>query len=200
MLSIIARQAALFPPDTIKSRLITWLESGVITMDEFLASEEYIDGGLSIDDIRRAKLAEISVSCKDAIETSHEVHLSDGSSVFTFKESPDQANIKMMFDAVIMGATKYIYHPNNDGDNMCRVYYAADIVAIYKTMTETIAHHTTYHNLLKQYVLSLSDKDEVVSVRYGQPLTGEYLDKYNELISVAKEQQDLVLQQLQGGG
>lgn len=152
-----------------------------------------------ISEIITDKLTELSAACTQSIESPHEVQLSDGPSVFTFKESPDQGNIKMMFDAVVMGATKYIYHPNNDGDNMCRVYPAADIVEIYKTMTETIAHHTTYHNLLKQYVLSLSDKDDIISVRYGQPLTGEYLEKYNELIAVAKEQQDLVLQQVQGG-
>ena len=162
--------------------------------------EPIIEEPRTIKEIKDDKLSELSFACNQAIESSHEVQLSDGPSVFTFKESPDQGNIKMMFDAVVMGATKYIYHPNNDEDNMCRVYSAADIVEIYKTMTETIAHHTTYHNLLKQYVLGLSDKDEVISVRYGQPLTGEYLEKYDELIAVAKEQQNLVLQQVRGGG
>lgn len=163
-------------------------------------TEDEMKDPRTISEIRSEKLSELSSACNNAIESTHEVILSDGSNMFSFKESPDQGNIKMMFDAVVMGATKYIYHPNNNGDNICRVYSASDIVEIYKTMTETIAHHTTYHNLLKQYVLSLSDKDDVISVRYGQPLTGEYLEKYNELIAVAKEQQDLVLQQVQGGG
>lgn len=200
MLSIIMRQAASMPPETVKKCLVWLVGSGSITMEDFVTAGNTIPGGLSSDDIKEAKLCELSVACNQVIESAHEVQLSDGPRVFTFKEKPDQGNIKMMFDAVVMGATKYIYHPNNDGDNMCRVYPAADIVEIYKTMTETIAHHTTYHNLLKQYVLSLSDKDDIISVRYGQPLTGEYLEKYNELIAVAKEQQDLVLQQVQGGG
>lgn len=38
------------------------------------------------------------------------------------------------------------------------------------------AHHITYTNQLKLYVCSLTNKEDVESVTYGQDLTGEYLD------------------------
>lgn len=154
---------------------------------------------LPLAEVREKKLTELSTACNQAIEDGVDVPLSTGTSRFTLTQT-DQGNINRMFNAILMGATEYIYHPNNEGDTGCRVYSASDIVAIYLAMEQMVTGQTTYHNQLKSYILSLTDPQEVQAVAYGQPLTGEYLERYNELISVAQEQQQLVLSKAVGSG
>ena len=56
----------------------------------------------------------------------------------------------------------------------------------------------TYHNQLKQYVLTL-DPEAAKAVTYGQELTGTYLEQYNALMAEAQEQMQAVLSKLGGG-
>ena len=68
------------------------------------------------------------------------------------------------------------------------MYSAQDIVAIYTTLSAFKTAQTTYHNQLKRHVKAMEGVAEVEAVTYGQELTGEYLDKYNELMAQAKAQ------------
>lgn len=143
-----------------------------------------------IDSIRESKLIELSNACNDAINAGTQVQLSDGSTESFTYDLADQSNISEMFNAVLLGATEYPYHANDDG---CRMYSAQDIVAIYVTMSIFKTAQTTYHNQLKRHVKAMEGVAEVEAVTYGQELTGEYLDKYNELVAQAKVQLDNVL-------
>lgn len=143
-----------------------------------------------IDSIRESKLIELSNACNDAINAGTQVQLSDGSTESFTYDLADQSNISEMFNAVLLGATEYPYHANDDG---CRMYSAQDIVAIYVTMSMFKTAQTTYHNQLKRHVKAMEGVAEVEAVTYGQELTGEYLDKYNELVAQAKAQLDNII-------
>ena len=54
----------------------------------------------------------------------------------------------------------------------------------------------TYHNQLKQYVKTLTSVEDVLNVTYGQPLIGEYLTRYNELMQVAQSEMAAVIENL----
>ena len=139
---------------------------------------------------RDEKLIQLSDACNIAIDTGTQVQLSDGSiEPFTYNLM-DQSNVSEMFNAVLLGATEYPYHANDDD---CRMYSAQDIVAIYATLSAFKTGQTTYHNQLKQYVKTLTTQEEIEAVAYGQELTGEYLNKYNELMAQAEVQLDNVL-------
>lgn len=143
-----------------------------------------------VEIVREAKIEELSVACNTAINAGTQVQLSDGSSEpFTYG-LVDQSNVSEMFNAVLLGATEYPYHANDDD---CRMYSAQDIVAIYATLSVFKTGQTTYHNQLKRYTKTLTTQEEIQAVTYGQELTGEYLDKYNELMAQAKVQLDNVL-------
>ena len=143
-----------------------------------------------IETAREAKIEELSVACNTAINTGTQVQLSDGSTEpFTYGLA-DQSNVSEMFNAVLLGATEYPYHANDDD---CRMYSAQDIVAIYATLSAFKTGQTTYHNQLKRNVKTVTTQEEIEGIVYGQQLSGEYLDKYNELMAQAKVQLDNVL-------
>lgn len=140
--------------------------------------------------VKEAKIEELSVACNNAIDAGTQVQLSDGSTESFTYGLVDQSNVSEMFNAVLLGATEYPYHANDDD---CRMYSAQDIVAIYATLSAFKTGQTTYHNQLKRYTKALTSQEEIEVVTYGQELTGEYLDKYNELMAQAKVQLDNVL-------
>ena len=144
----------------------------------------------------KTKLEELSEACNAAIDAGTSVDLPSGSrESFTYTVA-DQANVSEMFTACLAGATGYIYHAN---DAPCKTYPVADIVAIYSTLSMYKTSQLTYHNQLKQYVLTLDDPEVVEAVTYGQELTGTYLEQYNALMAEAQEQMQAVLSKLGGG-
>lgn len=136
------------------------------------------------------KLNEISTACNNAISSGTDVQLSTGEKKHFSYTIEDQSNISEMFNAVIMGATSYPYHADSE---TCEMYSSQDIVTVYATLSALKTMQTTYHNMLKQYILTLEDSADIESVFYGQQLTGEYLEKYNELVNAANEQMQIVL-------
>lgn len=139
---------------------------------------------------RDKKLQELSSSCNSMITNGTDVQLYGGITKHFTYSLEDQSNIGNMFNAVAMGATQFPYHAGNES---CEVYSAQDIVTIYATLSAFTTSQTTYHNMLKQYVESLETVPEIQSVTYGQELTGEYLENYNEMLKVANEQMQIVL-------
>ena len=144
----------------------------------------------------KTKLEELADACSAAIDAGTSVDLPSGSrESFTYTVA-DQANVSEMFTACIAGATGYIYHAN---DGPCKTYPVADIVAIYSTLYMYKTGQLTYHNQLKQYVLTLDNPEAVKAVTYGQALTSIYLEQYNALMAEAQEQMQAVLSRLGGG-
>lgn len=139
-----------------------------------------------------SKIEEIRNECNKDICSGMSVELSDGSSkMFSYKEE-DQTNISEMFVAVMLGATSYSYHEN---DGNCEMYSAKDIIRIYAALTSMKTSKLTYFNQLKQYIKTIDSVPEIKSVYYGQELTGEYLNTFNDIIQKTQEQNMLVLSQ-----
>lgn len=147
------------------------------------------------DAARSYKLPEISTACERTILAGAAVTLSTGEKQFSYTEK-DQLNISEMFSAVLMGATSYPYH--EDG-GLCEMFTAADIVAIYTTLSMLKTSQLTYHNQLKHYMESLDTPEAVLAVTYGQELTGEYLDSYNTIVAQTQAQLEAILAKLGGG-
>lgn len=141
------------------------------------------------------KLAELSEVCGAAINAGATVTLPDGTEEQFTYSTADQANISEMFTACLMGAESYPYHAN---DEACKTYTAAQIMAIYGTLSMYKTGQLTYHNQLKQYVKTLDDMEDVLSVVYGQPLTGDYLTAYNTLMQEAQAQMQAVISKVGG--
>lgn len=123
------------------------------------------------------KLEELSTQCQEAITSGIEYNGEHFSYTLT-----DQNNISNTFQLAMSTGLSVPYHA--DGQD-CRLYSKEEIMNIYFAQETNVTHHTTYFNQLKQYVLTLTTEEEVNAVEYGQELTGEYLDTYNEIMAQA---------------
>ena len=94
----------------------------------------------------------------------------------------DQVNIKELFDLAVQTNVPLYYHA--DGES-CKLYTVDQIVSIYTINAVNKMHHITYFNQLKMYIDSLETIDEIEIINYGDELTGEYLNTYNEAMSQA---------------
>lgn len=147
-----------------------------------------------VSDIKNKKIEDLSIQCNKLIITGSKIKLSDESEKEFSYSTDDQANISEMFNAILMGATSYPYHAN---DEACKMYSAADIVIIYSALSSLKTSQITYFNQLKQYVKTLNIVSDIESVTYGQELTDEYLETYNSLMSSAAEEMQKVLSKVQ---
>ena len=158
-------------------------EDGVLT--DILPKDIPVD----IEQLKQSKITALSATCEQTIYNGLELELSEGKEYFEYKNQ-DQTNIKAMFDAVVLGAEKYPYQ-SEDGN--CRVYTAQDIITLYTSLEGLRTAQLTYYHQLKDLVNTLETVEEINAVTYGQELTGEYLEHYNEMMQVAEEQMGLVL-------
>ena len=126
----------------------------------------------------KAKLEEISNACNAAIVTGVNYNNAD----FSYNIE-DQGNISRAVEFSKTGLD-VPYHANGES---CRLFSPNEIITVYIANENNLTHHTTYHNQLKLYVNTLETKEEIEAVVYGQELTGEYLDTYNEMMAQARK-------------
>lgn len=125
------------------------------------------------------KLSEISAICSASI-----VKGVDYNGEHYSYEITDQNNIKSCVNLASATGLDVPYHA--DG-KPCRLYTPNEIVAIYVINETNLTHHTTYHNQLKLYTETLTSKEEINDVVYGQPLEGEYLETYTTIMVQSKK-------------
>ncbi len=123
-----------------------------------------------LDTLRAAKLAELSDACNAAIVAGCDVTLADGTAQHFALEETDQINLNAAYTACQQGATEYPYHA--DGQ-LCRLYSAADIIAIGDAATAHKLYHTTYCNHLLTWARRAEAADEMSDIVYGAELPGD---------------------------
>jgi hypothetical protein len=128
------------------------------------------------------KIFEMSNACEAAIENGVEVNGKHYS--YT---AQDQSNMLNAMNLAKETGMEVPYHA--DGES-CGLYNYDAISAIYIQETMNLTTNQTYFNQLKLYILSISDvdkTDDIAAIKYGDKLTGEYLDKYNEIMNQSKK-------------
>ena len=169
---------------TIEGETVTNIEPNLEAWEAWKATQPN-----PLEKLKQTKIAELSEICEQTIYNGLDLELSEGKEHFEYKNQ-DQTNIKAMFDAVVFGAEKYPYQSE---DGKCRVFTAQDIITLYTSLEGLRTAQLTYYHQLKDLVNTLETAEEINAVTYGQPLEGEYLQHYNEMLAVAQEQMGLVL-------
>ena len=116
--------------------------------------------------VPETKLLSLNASCKSAIEAGVD-YAEEHYSLTT----EDQINLMALSSAAVQDGQPKPYHADGKA---CRIYPAVDIIALAAAATAHITYHTTYCNLLRQYVTTLTDADEIDAVSYGMELPEEY--------------------------
>lgn len=131
----------------------------------------------ALEQIKSQKLSDMSTTCEQTIYHGIDVDLSDGSHHFSLTGN-DQTNIDGVFNAVVLGATKYPYHA--DGEP-CTVFSAKDIVTLYVAVKTFVTQQTTYNNMLRQWIKRETDVCVIDSMVYGVDLPE---DLNTEMVSI----------------
>lgn len=110
------------------------------------------------------KIKEIGEICKQVIYNGTDVILSDGISYHFSLTSDDQANIDGLYSKALLGAEMLPYHADK---SFCKLYPAADIIAIGNAAVAFKTYNTTLCNYLNTYLRSLTSEAEVNAVTYS---------------------------------
>lgn len=146
----------------------------------------------NISSIKEAKIKEISNACNKTIISGIDLELNGELHHFNLSIE-DQSNIANLFKLVELGCTEYPYQA--DG-GVCRIYSASEIVQIYVASQTLITTQTTYHNILKTYIQSLTDIEVISQVVYGMELPEEYANEMDAKLTVAQEQLQSIVSKL----
>ena len=152
-------------------------KKGIIDKDmTFMAIFEYVE---PIEETINRKIVELDEICTSTIESGTTVNVNGKDYHFTYHKIDDQTNIKELFDATVSTGQPVSYHA--DGEE-CRDWTTIQFAKIYLTLAGYKSNNVSYFNALKHYTMTLTDKDEIEAVQYGQELIGEYLETYNHAV------------------
>ena len=129
----------------------------------------------TLENVKTNKISELNTICNKMITDGVDVEIDGKTEHFSYTLE-DQANID---DIGEMAKTTKLGQSWHCDGGSCKIYALEDVIKLYMAQKMNKAPHITYTNQLKLYVGSLTNKDDVESVTYGQDLTGEYLDTYN---------------------
>lgn len=117
---------------------------------------------------KRDKIAALSGVCKYKITEGFKIRLSDGQEC-SFRLTPeDQLNLICIESQLAAGESMFVYHATNQP---CRLYNKADMRRIVKAFRKHVLYHTTYFNIAKQYINTLTDIENVDLFEYGFDVT-----------------------------
>lgn len=145
-------------------RLQGLLNSG----DEVCADE------LVLAEARQSAIKRLSNKCKAIINAGFSIVLSDGKS-YSFKlTAEDQLNLMSIEGQLNAGAETVIYHATNQP---CRIFSRNDMLRVIKAFRRHVTYHTTYFNVAKQYINSLTDIEKINKFSYGTDVTTAVKDR-----------------------
>lgn len=121
----------------------------------------------SANDIRAAKLTELSAACEAAIVAGVDVETAYGTGHYSLSLG-DQINIKALYDE----AEKGFPGPYHADGQPCMIFSAADIITLYRAAQGWKIYHLTYFGQLKQWV-DLEDAAAVQGITYGAELPAD---------------------------
>lgn len=131
-----------------------------------------------LEETKNAKIKEINSFCSKLITAGVVI---DGERYSYTLE--DQSNILAALQNVKITGMSVPYHSN--GNNF-RLFSPAEIISIYIAQYKNLIQHTVYTNQLRQYIKNeLSIIEDIKAVKYGDALTGNYLNNYNSIINQA---------------
>ena len=125
------------------------------------------------------KKQEISDTCKEKIVSG--VDVNNLHYTYTIE---DQNNIYNSMNLAIQTGLEVPYHAMNEN---CRLYTKEELIAIYIAGEMNVTSQVTYSNQMIQYIDTLQTIEEVEAIKYGTPLTGQYLKNYNTMMNQARE-------------
>lgn len=116
------------------------------------------------------RITEMNNIQQEIIAAGTDVELSTGIEHFTATDA-DQRSLAALQAQVMSGADKIPWH---SVDAACKYYSNEDMAKIITKITEFVTFHVTYYISLKIWLKSITDKEELASVNYGDVIPEDY--------------------------
>ncbi len=135
-----------------------------------------------IEQVKVAKLAEISAACQSAIYAGVDVPNGKVTEHFSLTMA-DQTNLSALAEAVAQGATAVPYHA--DGQ-LCRQFTAEEIKGVYAAAKAYIMKQVTLCNHLNVWIRRCTTAAEVTAITYSSALPDDLQANYNAIMGVTE--------------
>lgn len=138
---------------------------------------------MNIDELKEYKISKINAAGSSDIYSGGEVELSDGTVKHFRYAQTDQANLESYLALILASDDREnLFVPYHETNGICRNFGYIDIVLIYFTLSMKKLQVFTYVNMLRDWVRSMEDIDQVKEIEYGVELPTEYQEKMNEIV------------------
>ena len=161
-------------------------EFDIVTIEEISAEEfnilysmlnsdsEQLMAKVALENAKQRAINRISSLCKSKITDGFSVKLSDNKN-YAFKlTTEDQLNLLLLENQLTAGNTRFLYHATNQP---CRFFSREDMTRIVAAFKSYVQYHTTYFNVAKQYINSLTDTTKINQFVYGTDVSELTNDK-----------------------
>ena len=155
------------------------------------------EDSMSINELRDRRLNQISAAGQRKIFEGTLVLLSDGTTKHFKYNLEDQNDISqyMMLIPQFPGDLTNLRLPYHSSGEICQLYPAIDIVIVYFELQSYLLYWQTYTNMLRMYVNTLQDIEEIRSAQFGMSLPQSYQEQMNELLQDAMAAMNILKEQ-----
>ena len=130
--------------------------------------QEIVADESELEKAKLTKIRSLSTTCKNKIFNGFTLQLSNGE-LYNFRlTTEDQLNLMMLENQLNSGETSFIYHATNEP---CRIFKKEDMIRIIKTFRDYTLYHTTYFNMAKYYIKSLTNIEKINLFTYGTDIS-----------------------------
>lgn len=128
------------------------------------SEQEIVANSKLLATVKETVIARLSDICKNEIISGFSIILSDGQ-LYSFKlTAEDQLNLLNIENQLHNGNDSFIYHATS---MPCKSYSFEDMSKVIKAFRHHVLYHTTYFNVAKQYINSLTDINKIKTFFYG---------------------------------
>ncbi len=111
------------------------------------------------------------------------ITLEDGTTPLFTYNFEDQLNLLSALQTVILAETTDVVIPYHSHHQSCSMYSGGDIVRIYIGLMINSIQIQTRVNMLNNWIRSLTNKEDMLEIKYDTDLPLEYEEKYGVIIS-----------------
>ena len=92
------------------------------------------------------------------------ITLSDGETYHFKLTAEDQLNLLSIENQLNTGASSILYHATG---MPCKLFHRKDMLKVITSFRKHVLYHTTYFNVAKQYINTLTDAKKIETFAYG---------------------------------
>lgn len=141
------------------------------------------EASMTLQELKDWRISQINSAGSSDIYSGDFVELSDGTTRLFEYSQKDQANLESYL-ALILAADdrEHLYIAYHGQNEKCRQYSYIDIVLIYFTLSMKKLRVFTYVNMLRDWVRTMTDIEQVRDITYGVELPSEYQEQMNTIM------------------